>query len=59
MYLNIWGNEDETDVIKDDLIISFESLKNFYVRMTEKEYAVFVSIYEYIFIPICQVDKKG
>ena len=52
MYLNIWGNEDETDVIKDDLKISFE-------RMTEKEYAVFVSIYEYIFIPICQVDKKG
>ena len=33
--------------------------ENFYVRMTEKEYAVFVSIYEYIFIPICQVDKKG
>lgn len=59
MYLNIWGNEDKTDVIKDDLKISFESLKNFYVRMTEKEYVVLVSIYEHIFIPICQVDKKG
>lgn len=45
IYPNIWGYEDETDEIIDDLRTSFKSLQEFYVRMAEKEYAVLASIY--------------
>lgn len=45
IYPNIWEYEDEADEIKNDLRASFKSLREFYVRMAEKEYAVLVSIY--------------
>ena len=45
IYPNIWEYEDEADEIKDDLRASFKRLKEFYIRMAEKEYAVLVSIY--------------
>ena len=45
IYPDIWGCEDEADLIKDDLRNSFENLKKFYEKMAEQERAVLVSIY--------------
>ena len=45
IYPDIWGYEDEADLIKDDLRNSFENLKKFYEKMAEQERAVLVSIY--------------
>lgn len=45
IYPSIWEYEEETDEIKEDLKATFESLKDFYGRMAEKECAVLVSIY--------------
>ena len=44
IYPDIWGYEDEADLIKDDLRNSFENLKKFYEKMAEQERAVLVSI---------------
>lgn len=44
IYPDIWEYEDETDEIKDALKISFENLKEFYEKIAEQEYAVWVSI---------------
>lgn len=44
IYPDIWGYEDEADLIKDDLRNSFENLKKFYEKMAEHERAVLVSI---------------
>ena len=45
IYPDIWGYEDEADLIKDDLRNSFENLKKFYEKMAAQESAVLVSIY--------------
>ncbi len=45
IYPNIWEYEEEVDLIKEDLRISFESLKKFYEKMATQESAVLVSIY--------------
>lgn len=45
IYPNIWEYEDEANEIKDDLRASFESLREFYMKMAEQESAVLVSIY--------------
>ena len=45
IYPDIWEYEEEADEIKDELRISFESLKKFYEKMAEQESAVLVSIY--------------
>ena len=44
IYPDIWGYEDEADLIKDDLRNSFENLKKFYEKMAKQERAVLVSI---------------
>ena len=44
IYPDIWGYEDEADLIIDDLRNSFENLKKFYEKMAEQERAVLVSI---------------
>ena len=43
IYTDIWGYEDEADLIKDDLRNSFENLKKFYEKMAAQESAVLVS----------------
>lgn len=45
IYPNIWDYEEEEEDIIDDLSISFENLRNFYIRMAEIGSAVLVSIY--------------
>ena len=45
IYPDIWGYEDEADLIKDDLRNSFENLKKFYEKMAVQGSAVLVSIY--------------
>ena len=45
IYPDIWEYEEEADDIKEDLRISFESLKKFYEKMAAQESAVLVSIY--------------
>lgn len=45
IYPDIWEYEDEEDEIIEELCDSFESMKKFYVRMSEKGCAVLVSIY--------------
>ena len=45
IYPDIWEYEEEADEIKDDLRLSFESLKKFYEKMSKQGSAVLVSIY--------------
>ena len=45
IYPDIWEYEDEEDEIIKELCDSFESMKKFYLRMSEKGCAVLVSIY--------------
>ena len=45
IYPDIWEYEEEADEIKDELRISFESLKKFYEKMAAQESTVLVSIY--------------
>ena len=45
IYPDIWEYEDEEDEIIEELRDSFESMKKFYLRMSEKGCAVLVSIY--------------
>lgn len=45
IYPDIWDYEEEEDEMKDDFRTFLESLREFYVRMAEKECAVIVSIY--------------
>lgn len=45
IYPNIWNYHDEIDEIKDDLRTSFESLKAFYIKISQRGCAALVSIY--------------
>ena len=45
IYPNIWSYENEAEEILDDMRGCFEGLKQFYLRMAEKDAAVLVSIY--------------
>lgn len=45
IYPDIWEYEEEADEIKDDLRLSFKSLKKFYEKMSKQGSAVLVSIY--------------
>ena len=45
IYPDIWEYAEEADEIKNELRISFESLKKFYEKMAEQESAILVSIY--------------
>ncbi len=45
IYPAIWEYQEEEDMIKEDLKISFESLKKFYQNMAEKGCGVLISIY--------------
>lgn len=45
IYPDIWEYEDEEDEIIEELRDCFESMKKFYLRMSEKGCAVLVSIY--------------
>ena len=45
IYPDIWEYAEEADEIKNELRISFESLKKFYEKMSEQESAILVSIY--------------
>lgn len=44
IYPNIWKCEEEVEEIKDNLRVSFKLLKEFYIKMAEKDCAVLVSI---------------
>ena len=44
IYPDIWEYEEEADEIKDDLRLSFKSLKKFYEKMSKQGSAVLVSI---------------
>ena len=45
LYPNIWGYEEETDEIKEEIMDYFQNMKDFYKQVLEEEGNVLVTIY--------------
>ena len=45
LYPNIWGYEEETDEIKEEIMDYFQNMKDFYKQVSEEDGNVLVTIY--------------